>query len=331
MALSIEISRPADPKKWDAAWSVAPYATYFQSREWAELWQSYSGGRTRAAGVDIQFSDGKSAVVALSYERGRAAPLGRYLCSAAGTFGGWLSTEPLSTAHRGLLAEHMLGLGDIVWRVNPYDAPDVASLSAAIRSDETQAVHLLDGFDSVVRRWTKGHRSAASKARREGVAVSLGRTSADWLAFSQVYADSVARWGERATSVYSPRLFETFAQLNSPFVRLWLAHHENTPVAGALCLYARRHVAYWLGGALASHFPLRPVHLLMHEAIAHACRNGYEWFDLNPSGGHDGVAAFKRGFGTIRLPAPVVIGQTPTSRALTAVRDALRPLRSLGR
>lgn len=330
MALLIKSSRPADPATWDRLWDACRYATYFHSRQWAELWHEYSNGRIHAVALDIEFSDGARAILPLSYAGRRASFLGHYLASPAGTFGGWLSTDALSPRHKALLATHLLALRrNVVWRVNPYDEFDVASVPARVVYDETQAVHLADGIEAVTKRLTKSHRRSVSKARREGVTVSLGATRADWLAFSEIYANSVERWGDRATSVYSQRLFEIFAQRNSPNVRLWLAHYDGVAVAGALCVYARHHVAYWLGAALASYFPVRPVHLLLYEAIESACRNGYEWFDFNPNGGHEGVAAFKNGFGPIRLPAPVVLGQTTTSRALTAARRTLRPLRSL--
>jgi hypothetical protein len=48
------------------------------------------------------------------------------------------------------------------------------------------------------------------------------------------------------------------------------------------------------------------VNLLLHDVIRDACERGFRWFDFNPSGGHEGVAAFKRSFGAECRPAPVV-------------------------
>ncbi len=49
------------------------------------------------------------------------------------------------------------------------------------------------------------------------------------------------------------------------------------------------------------------MNLLMATAIAHSCEVGQEWFDMNPSDGHAGTEAFKRGFGTTTLPCPKVV------------------------
>ena len=64
--------------------------------------------------------------------------------------------------------------------------------------------------------------------------------------------------------------------------------------------------------------PCGRVHLLMYTAIEHACRNGYSWFDFNPSGGHEDVAAFKKGFGTVPLSAPMIVAQSRASSVLSA-------------
>ena len=215
-------------------------------------------------------------------------------------------------------------LGDIVWRVNPFDDPVSLPTAGERTDDETQALPLDDEFDAIVKRWTKGHRSAAKKARREGVTVALAATDDDWADFAAMYADSVRRWGDRASSTYEPRMMELLRARAGAQVRLWLARYDGRPAAGALCLYSRRHVSYWLGGAAEELFSLRPVHLLMFEAIEDACRSGHAWFDFNPSGGHEGVAAFKKGFGTERLAAPVITRTGRLARVTTGTRRLIR-------
>jgi lipid II:glycine glycyltransferase (peptidoglycan interpeptide bridge formation enzyme) len=83
----------------------------------------------------------------------------------------------------------------------------------------------------------------------------------------------------------------------SPHMKLLLAIYMNTVIAGILCFYAKRHVAYWHGAALQRYFGLRPVNLLMYESLKDACSGAYTWFDFNPSGGHKGVETFKKRFG----------------------------------
>lgn len=323
MRLAISDFRPADPRLWDHAWQGCPYATYFHSREWAELWNDYTGGRVQPAPLEVTFTDGRVAVVALSRERGRVRT--QHVSSYAGTYGGWVSADALTAEHRRELALFMVReLGDVAWRLNPFDSAEPPQGVGELAREETQALSLDGDCRAIAKRWTKGHRSAVGKARREGVTVSPAETRADWSDFAEIYADSVRRWGDRASSSYEPRLIELIRARDSRHVRLWLARYEGRSVAGALCLYAGAHVSYWLGGALDQFFPLRPVHLLMHEAIEHACESGHAWFDFNPSGGHEGVAAFKKGFGAAYLPAPMITRTSRLTRAGTTARRLLR-------
>ena len=39
--------RSAAPGEWDAIWTGCDHATYFHSRDWAEIWQTYTEGAVR--------------------------------------------------------------------------------------------------------------------------------------------------------------------------------------------------------------------------------------------------------------------------------------------
>ncbi|MEJ7784521.1 MAG: GNAT family N-acetyltransferase [Solirubrobacteraceae bacterium] len=312
---------PAEPETWDCVWGICSYSTYFHSREWAEIWSAYHDGCIRPAARHVTFTDGLTALLPLSRRRRGRTPLYEYASSPGGTFGGWLSEDELGARHRQLLARYLVThCRDLVWRRNPYDAHESGAPLGAWSDDDTQALRLTDGFATVLRGSTKGHRSAFSKAAREGVSVSLASTRSEWQAFYDLYAQSVRRWEARATSSYDLRLLEIMWRRESPNIKLWLATHADKPVAGALCLYAPRHVAYWLGAVDQEALALRPVQRVVYGAIEDACATGQEWFDFNPSGGHVGVSAFKKGFGTIRLPAPVLVARGPTSRFIDATR-----------
>jgi hypothetical protein len=324
MSPALEVGPLDDPAEWDRVWRACPWSTHFHSRSWAEAWETASGGTMRPAPLRASFADGAEAILPLSLESRRGGLMRRHHSSPGGTYGGWLATEPLGGERDALLARHMTdALGDLTWRVNPFGEAGYADgLDTA--AEETRAVPLADGMEAVVKRWTKGHRSAASKAEREGVTATVARDDEGWRAFAAIHADSVRRWGDAASVNHPPGLLDELRWRGGADVRLWLALHGGEPVAGALCLYAGRHVSYWMGGALESHFHVRPVHLLLREAMADACRAGLDWFDLNPSGGHAGVEAFKKGFGAEPLPAPVVTVTGARSRALSAARGILR-------
>jgi hypothetical protein len=319
MSLSLLCVRAAGGDEWDLIWRECNYATYFHSREWAEIWSAYRH-EVRPEPMLLIFSDGKKALLPLSSWKSGRGLIRNRISSPAETFGGWIAADELDMSHAQLLAGYLTRrCGNLMWRLNPYDE---LALKANIRPasyDETHALNLTEGFDAIHRRWTKGHRSAAQKARREGVTVRLASTLDDWRVYYEVYEDSMRRWGKAATSSYDWELFEEMFRRKSLYIRLWLAVYRDVIVAGALCLYAKNHVSYWHGATLEAYFGLRPVHLLLYECIKATCEQGYKWFDFNPSGGHEGVKAFKRSFGTEVRECPFVSIQSAKSKLIKQI------------
>ena len=329
MKISIKSVRTAEAAEWDSIWLRCDYATYFHSREWAEIWNIYSEGNISPEPYLIVFSDGRKAVLPLSSSRSYKGLIRNYLSSPGGTFGGWISEDNLLEEHAVLLSEYLYNKGGtLFWRFNPYDELVGKITIPTTTQDETNAINLLGGFDAAYNSWTKGHKSATTKARREGVSVRLASSLEDWQNYYEVYEDSLKRWGDKASSRYEWKFFEEICRRNSPNVKLWLAIFQERVVAGALCFYAKRHVVYWHGAALEEHFHLRPVNLLMYEAILDACNHDYSWFDFNPSGGHEGVKAFKKSFGAIEIKTNVCINYTWTSKGLKAASFAWRLVRN---
>ncbi len=317
---TITAERVPSDAEWDAVWSGCDHATYFQSREWAEIWHAFTKGRLCPAPRLLTFSDGYEAL--LPFSRGNWPPGSgdRYLSSPAGTYGGWISNDPLQLPHARALGRYITQrFPNLLWRLNPYDELQRHTGVRTDIDDETQVIPLDAGLDAIFRTWSKGHRSAVKKAHREGVTVGVAQTRREWTEYYRVHLDSRRRWGKNASSFYDQSFFEQMCERPSPNIRLWTATHGRRLIAGALCLYASRHVVYWHGAALESDFKLRPVHLLMYEAIRHACANGFAWFDFNPSGSLEGVRAFKKSFGTQVQPCPVVRRQD----RLTSIRRAL--------
>lgn len=298
---------PATSTEWDLTWQHCAYATFFHSRDWAELWETYTNGRIQPRPFLAHFSDGRKALIPLSADQTGKWARPTFLSSPAGTYGGWIARDDLSLDHVRLLAAHLTQTtGNLVWRLNPYD-PLTARLSIeSLSPDVTHVLRLTEGFEPIHARWTKGHRSAARKASREGVSVLVATKPAEWQSYYKVYEATLRRWGSKASSKYGWELFEAMLKRQLPSVRLWLACFQGQVISGALCLYAKTHVAYWHGASLEDHFHLRPVHLLMQAAIRNACDEGFRWFDFNPSGGHAGVAAFKRSFAAEELACPVL-------------------------
>jgi hypothetical protein len=307
MDIRVRRIRLAQPDEWDAIWRGCSYATYFHSREWAEVWRHYSQGWMRPNPLVVMFSDGREALLPLSCEMSGGS-VKSFWSSPAGTYGGWIAVDAIGRAHAILMKEFLTKeLGPIWWQTNPYD-----DLVAAIGvdtniGDETHVIDLDKGFDAVYSDWSSACRRAERKARKSGVLVKTADTEEEWREYYYAYEDSLRRWGDRAQSRYEWALFQEMFDRQSDHMRLWLATtKDELVVAGAIVCYAKMHVVYWHGAALEDYFALRPVNLLFYEIIRHASEVGYRWFDFNSSAGLEGVRRFKESFGAKPLDCSIV-------------------------
>lgn len=307
MSLAVVSARDATRDEWDAAWETCPSSTFFHSRTWAEVWQTYTQGRMTPAARHISFSDDQSVVLPLAVERLWHGAATNAWLSPAGTYGGWLSDG-------GLAPEHARALRDYVartfksrfWRLNPFDALSATLEPDVVQVDETHAVSLVGGVEAVFARAHTGHRKAVSKAQRRDLRCVETTGENDWRRYFDVYQDSLRRWGDSVTSRYDWPLFSALRELESPNIRLWVAVLDGRIVGGKLCLYAPRHVVSWHSVTLTEALPAKVADFMQYIAIRDACARGLEWFDLNPSGGHEGVRSFKAKLGAQPLPAGVL-------------------------
>lgn len=330
MSITIDNIEQASPGEWDRIWGSCPYSTYFHSREWSEIWVAYRDDVFQASPILIGFSDGKAALLPLTTSEILRGLKQVGLTSPARNYGGWISSDDLDVTHASLLTEYLMQrMGNLIWRVNPYDLKASAIADGIGFQDETHAVDLSEGPDSVKERCKKSLIRAVSKAGRQGVTIRQAEGLGDWTDYYAVYEDTLRRWRERdipVFEVYPWQLFEEIFNRYSPSIKLWLAICEGKVIAGALCFYAPQHAVYWHGAALEEYFPRRPVNLLLFEAIMDACENNYRWFDLNPSGGNEGVKAFKKTFGAKEMPCPVIKIETLGTRVLKGLRDRVRQI-----
>lgn len=310
MTLRIACTRPATDAEWDAIWADCEYATYFHSREWADIWHVYSRGKIFPNPQHITFSDGKECLLPISSEKRLLGLLTIGLSSPVGTFGGWLSKDYLLSEHASLMMDYITShFRGLRWRMNPYDPNMPLTTGRPLVDDDTYVLDLTRGFDAVSGEWSRDRNSLARKIRKAsgaGISVRCADSMDDWRSYYQAYEESLERWGDRASSFYRWDLFENMFQRHSEHINLWVAVLNGNIVCGALCFYANKHVVYWHGSARQEYFVLRPVNLLMSEIIRNSCERGYSWFDFNPSGGHEGVTSFKKSFGAKPLPCPTV-------------------------
>lgn len=308
MSIKIDDVRRASKDEWDYICSGCSYTTYFHTREWAEIWKKYTRGRMRPDPKLVTFSDGCKALLPLSSSFSCRRLCKCYYSSPAGTYGGWLSLDDLTGEHAQVLADYMCSeFKCLTWRLNPFD-----DLTSSIRvnnlaHDVTHVIDLSSGLEGVNELFTKKKiMRKIRKAKKKGLYIKKASTLEEWKDYYKVYEASLKRWGEKATSFYKWRLFKNMFALKSPYIELWLVMLDDKVVNGTLFFYTRHHAVSWHGAGLKSYFKLYPVNLLYYEVLTDACKRGYKLFDLNPSGGHEGVKKFKNSHGAVEIPAGIV-------------------------
>jgi len=308
MRIKINKVSLATAEEWDEAWNNCDYATYFHSREWAEMWKVSSAGNYQPEPRLVSFSDGKKAIIPLSchgiHFRGLIKD---YISSPAWTYGGWISKDNLRAEHAKLLIDYMLTkCGNLYWLVNPHDK---TILTARIKGkeDETHVLDLSGGFDKLIKKFPKWK---ISKAQKYGISVKIASQLNEWQDYFKIYNEARTRWGGEAGFFYNWQLFKAMHERHSPHIRLWLGIHNEKIISGAVCFYAKRHAVGWHMATLGEYLPYTPSTLLVNEIVKDACQNGYPLFDFNPSGGHQGVVVWKKSFGTRALSCPVFCIET---------------------
>lgn len=311
MTIFIKSIKNSTNEEWDRIWENSKDSTYFHSREFAELWALYTKGGSTPSPKTIIFSDGKIAVIPLSKQKYSKGLSKVYMSSIAGTYGGWLTEENLDKEHVSCLTNYMLlEINNIFWRLNPYQNIESILKVSSFKEDDTLVISLKKDFESIFKNWTKGHKSAVKKAKREGVKVITASSIEDWKEYYNLYNICLKRWGSNTTTIYKWELFNEFYNSKSNNIKLWLAYYEGKIIAGILCLYSNSHVSYWHSAVNDKYFYLKPMHLLIYDAIKDSSEMGYNWFDFNPSGNNKGVKAFKKSFGTISLSCPIIVKQS---------------------
>jgi hypothetical protein len=309
--------------EWQAMADRSPGATFFHTPIWAEAISTVFP-RWRVAPVAVELSDGNLAVIPLV----RYPLLGRRWEYAEGmvpgVYGGPIFLRPPTEAQTEYIWEALSTVRELYVTGNPFVQPNLCPPSRGyqLQPKFTHVLDLSSGPSNVERGYRKGHRADIRAALRHGVTVHLAQSPAEADAYFDVYQDSLQRWGKAASGFYPRRLFALLGARPEwgRQIKLWLAQVNEKIIAGIWVFTHRDHVVYWHAASLASHMALHPSHLLVATAIQSACEEGARWFDFNPSGGHPGVVAFKKGFGAQQLDFFVYRRFSPVGRLYRAFR-----------
>lgn len=320
-------ARSATSEEWDVAWARCDWASYFQSRSWAQIWERWRRKTYEPRAFSLLLDDGASVVLPMVVERRAGGLLKVARLSVADTYGGWLCRAAVTPAHAdAIIAWARDALGDMTWFMNPHDPTNRGKQYPGAHFRTTLLVDLSQGFDTVRAGWSKGHRAAASQAQRMGIEVRPAEDSSDWDGYGACYSASMRRWGD-SSGAPPWGLVRLLAEEPADSVLLLVAVASGSVISGAIFVTDRHVMTYWHAASKPEGLRLRAPTLLVQEAVRIAANSGRTALDLGGSGGHEGVELFKLGFRPRQVTYPVLISESPTLKVARRARDLRRALR----
>lgn len=158
---------------------------------------------------------------------------------------------------------------------------------------------LIDTFSAMTRKSVRTARDAGLTAQVETSAEAYER-------LGELYFDNATRRRARADQRHDAAHFLRLREMLGSHQTLFAARLGDELVAGAVLLRSPDLVHLYLAAADRRHAHLRPMNLLIFEAMQWASGLGATAFDLGGGhGGEDEWFRFKAGFSPLRAPRPV--------------------------
>lgn len=185
----------------------------------------------------------------------------------------------------------------------PIGGKGIKVCHESVQPEGTSRIDLKEGFESVRLQYRERARRNIRKAKAHGITVKPWNGSQkSFDSWYEVYLETARRDG---FSARSENYIKHILKLKTSEVasHLYLAHHSNVVIGGALIM-SSSDVAVYLFGASLRIEGCSPSYLLQDIAIRDACERGCSIYDLygisgpNSRGSHlEGLRLFKRAFG----------------------------------
>lgn len=164
----------------------------------------------------------------------------------------------------------------------------------------THILHLDGTEDAIEMKYNRHVRRDIRTARRNQVEVVQKDSLLQFHQYYTLYERRTREWGYQKPP-YSLEFYELLHRYGRPYVQVRLAEVQGLVVGGLVTLEYGDTVFAWSNAAPSEFRPLRPVHLLLHDAIQAAYEKGYLFVNLGGSGNLLGVKRFKESFGAVQV------------------------------
>ena len=162
---------------------------------------------------------------------------------------------------------------------------DLKDLDQTILSNNQKKVFsfslsLSSNIEEIWKKLPKGSiRWGIKKAQRSGLTSEFGNNED---IFHEFYALFLNTRKHRGVPAYPASYLKDFLDKFEDNARIYIARHNQKPVAAILMLYYKTEMRYAFAGSVTdrSILQMQPYHLLMWDAIHDACKRGYTTFNL---------------------------------------------------
>lgn len=310
-----------DEQDWRTFVDNCECATFFHTCDWYQVWNRYQGYEYRA--YLFEFDTGHKVLLPLASRRVFRGIFKGYFSSPAGTYGGFLTDDPLADQEIFVLSKWVKRFHRLDLAYNPFSS--ISWILPTSRKDFTQVILLTEDWPSIERKMKKGN--ITRKVRMaERYHLILRKMEIDEIGlFYEIYLSRRSAWS-KPTNEYDLTLFEYLFQLEK--IDFWGVYlSEGTLIGGGIFVRHNGHISSWLPSILTKYLPMKPYEFLFYNLIKFYKEQRFQWFDFNPSGGHEGVVRFKAGFGAKKKYFSIFKHSSDTAKTLLKTYNILRRIR----
>lgn len=276
--------------EWSSLLRDQKHVSFFETPNWYSLWERYFNATTRTLLLDDDL------LLSMIQLTGAKGLVNFKNSSPAGTYSNFRSLKGPLRLKQSDIKDIQKVTGVNFLRLSPFSNISIEGITDSVETEFTQYIDLLS-IKNITEDWSRNHKRLYQKAIQESVSVLQTNQESDWKQYVNLYKGFIKNKGEKASSSYKDKLFESIFDLDTNERALWIVKRDKQLVAGRLVFYTKDIAIEWHACSLSKANEIGANQLLIYSIIQDAITRGIHIYDFNPSGGNKGVIAFKEKFG----------------------------------
>lgn len=265
-------------------------ATFFHYPEWYTIWEKHLG-HSFECHLFVMDND-KRAILPISKTDTLIRGKSYWVSSPQGTYGGMVANSLLTTQEVSKILAYIK---------KRYPTFTLFSHPFATLSDKqwknrtTQMIKLDSTWSEIESSMKKARIRSKLKVANENNLRIERMSKKDITKYFTIYQSLRQHW-DNPTNNYDLSLFESMYGVNG--IDFWGLYTEDVLIGGGLFMKHKQiHVSSWLPVCDRAYTNINANLFLYYTLIKYYKEQNFQYFDFNPSGGHEGVHAFKKKLG----------------------------------